>query len=121
MGEGYSAGNLFSYAGCVQPVFDKHCVSCHDYGKEAGKKLNLCGDKTLIFNTSYENLWKKGIIQVEGAGYSIRGFADEDESIFGDSDQEARIKEIRETRDRMVISVAVSAFIMRWAGCGHRP
>jgi hypothetical protein len=70
MGEGYSAGELFSYAERVQPVFDKHCVSCHDYGKDAGEKLNLCGDKTLIFNTSYENLWKKGIIQVEGAGYS---------------------------------------------------
>lgn len=70
MGEGYSAGELFSYAERVQPVFDKHCVSCHDYEQEAGEKLNLCGDKTLIFNTSYENLWKKGMIQVEGAGYS---------------------------------------------------
>ena len=27
-----------------QPAFDKHCVSCHDYGQEAGKRLNLAGD-----------------------------------------------------------------------------
>ena len=29
----------------VQPVFNKHCVGCHDYGKEAGKKLNLAPDR----------------------------------------------------------------------------
>ena len=26
----------FSYLTEVQPVFDRHCVSCHDYGKPAG-------------------------------------------------------------------------------------
>ena len=59
---------LFSYTAEIQPVFDKHCVSCHDYGQEAGKKLNLAGDLGLIFNTSYVELRSKGLVKVVGAG-----------------------------------------------------
>jgi hypothetical protein len=58
----------FNYLAEVQPVFDKHCVSCHDYGKENGKKLNLAGDIGLIFNTSYIELRSKGYVHVVGAG-----------------------------------------------------
>ena len=31
----------------------ENCVSCHDYGKEAGKNLNLAPDRTLTFNTAF--------------------------------------------------------------------
>jgi hypothetical protein len=47
----------FSYAAEVQPVLDKHCVRCHDYGGEA-EQLNLSGDKGMIFNHSYVNLMR---------------------------------------------------------------
>jgi mono/diheme cytochrome c family protein len=33
--------------------FDKHCVSCHDYGKKAGEKLNLAVTADAVFCTSY--------------------------------------------------------------------
>jgi len=59
---------LFSYTAEVQPVFDKHCVRCHDYGTEGGKKLLLAGDLTLCFNASYTELRKKGHVKVVGAG-----------------------------------------------------
>ena len=59
---------LFSYTAEVQPVFDKHCVRCHDYGTEGGKKLLLAGDLTLCFNASYTELRKKGHVRVVGAG-----------------------------------------------------
>ena len=52
----------------VQPVFDKHCTSCHDYGKPAGNKLNLAGDLGLVFNTSYIELRSKDYVHVVGAG-----------------------------------------------------
>jgi hypothetical protein len=52
----------------VQPVFDKHCAGCHDYGKQAGKKLNLARDRTPFFNTSYTELWMKKYIKAIGAG-----------------------------------------------------
>ncbi len=59
---------LFSYIKEVQPVLDKHCVKCHDYGKKAGKKLVLAGDRTNVFNTSYNELWRKKYITAIGAG-----------------------------------------------------
>jgi hypothetical protein len=64
----YGPPRLFSYAAEVQPVFDRHCTSCHDYGQEAGQKLNLAGDLGLVFNTSYTELRSKGLVQVVGAG-----------------------------------------------------
>ena len=63
----------FSYARDVQPVFDRHCVRCHDFGKPAGKKLVLAGDKTLFFSASYHSLYQgwrteKALIDPLGAG-----------------------------------------------------
>lgn len=49
---------------------------------------------------------------LSGAGYSIRGFADEDTSIFSDADKEIREAELKTTRDMMIISVVVAAVIM---------
>ncbi len=64
----YGPPRLFNYMEEVQPVFDRHCVRCHDYGKEAGKKLNLAADRTNTFNTSYNELWRKKYIAAIGAG-----------------------------------------------------
>ena len=67
--EGWNgAPRLFSYMAEVQPVLDKSCASCHDYGKPAGKKLNLAADRTLTFNTSYNELWRKKYVTAIGAG-----------------------------------------------------
>ena len=59
---------LFSYAAEVQPVFDKHCVSCHDFGKPGARKVVLAGDLTLAFNISYMELRRKRLVTVPGAG-----------------------------------------------------
>jgi hypothetical protein len=59
---------MFSYLREVQPVFDRHCVGCHDYGKKAEKKLNLAGDRDLVFNTSYNELWRRKMVKAIGAG-----------------------------------------------------
>jgi len=64
----YGPPRFFSYTREVQPVLDRHCVGCHDYGQEAGKILNLSGDRDLVFNTSYNELWRKGIIKAVGGG-----------------------------------------------------
>jgi hypothetical protein len=57
----------FSYTAEVQPVLDKHCVGCHDYGTEGSKAVNLAGDLGLVFNTSYVELRSK-LVHVVGAG-----------------------------------------------------
>jgi hypothetical protein len=49
----------FNYLTDVQPVFDRHCVKCHDYGKEGEKALNLCGDLGIAFNVSFLEIRKR--------------------------------------------------------------
>ncbi len=66
----YGAPRLFSYKKEVQPVLDRSCTSCHDYGKPAGNRLNLSGDRTDTFNTSYNELWRKEYIAAIGGGPS---------------------------------------------------
>lgn len=69
----HGPARLYSYATEMQPVWDKHCVSCHDFGKPAGAKLILAADRDLFFNASYESLhqrWRKpdGYLTTVGAG-----------------------------------------------------
>ena len=59
----YGPAREFNYLSEVQPVFDKHCVRCHDYGEDAGRVLNLAGDAGLVFNTSYLDLRTKSPIR----------------------------------------------------------
>jgi len=47
---------IFNYAAEVQPVLDKHCIGCHDYGKKGAAKMILCGDTGVVFNASYCHL-----------------------------------------------------------------
>ena len=59
----YGPTRDFNYFTEVQPVFDKHCVSCHDFGQPDGKVLNLAGDIGLLFNTSYIELRSKSAVR----------------------------------------------------------
>ena len=58
----------FNYLTEVQPVFNKHCLRCHDFGKKGARKLVLAPDLTLAFNVSYMELRGKGYVKVPGAG-----------------------------------------------------
>ncbi len=64
----YGPPRPFGFTAEVQPVFDKHCVSCHDYGRPAGEKLNLAPDRSITFNTAYNELWRKGHVKCAGGG-----------------------------------------------------
>ncbi|MDR2171679.1 MAG: hypothetical protein LBP59_16165 [Planctomycetaceae bacterium] len=71
----YGEPRLFSYVKEVQePVFDKYCVQCHDYGKveQNPKKPNLAGDLNTIFNKSYVEIYQKNLIKVVGAGPHVK-------------------------------------------------
>lgn len=59
----YGPPREFNYLTEVQPVFDKHCVECHDYGTPDGEALNLAGDLGLVFNTSYVDLRRKSPVR----------------------------------------------------------
>jgi len=48
-------GYPINYPEQVQPVFDRHCIECHNPTDHAGG-IDLTGDKSRFFNMSYENL-----------------------------------------------------------------
>ena len=61
---------FFSYASQVQPIFDNHCLKCHDFGAENESGLILAGDKNMFFNASYVDLHVKKVINPIGGGPS---------------------------------------------------
>ncbi|MBT7170219.1 MAG: hypothetical protein HN909_00450, partial [Phycisphaerales bacterium] len=66
-------GEAMNYLKHVQPVFDRNCIKCHDFGKPGAKRVILAGDMTMVFNASYISMWsqwksKKPIIRPIGAG-----------------------------------------------------
>ena len=62
------APRLFGFTAEVQPVFNRHCLGCHDFGKEGAKKLVLAPDRDLTFNAAYIELWRKHYVHCVGAG-----------------------------------------------------
>jgi len=59
---------LFSFMGEVQPVFDEHCVKCHDFDAGDREKLVLAGDKNPFFNAAYVDLYVKKEVTLPGGG-----------------------------------------------------
>ena len=50
-----SPEKLLDYSSQIQPIFDRHCVSCHNQAEKKGG-LDLSGSYTALFNVSYESL-----------------------------------------------------------------
>jgi hypothetical protein len=44
--------DVFDFPRDIQPILDRHCVRCHDYGRRDGGVV-LCGDRGPIFSHSY--------------------------------------------------------------------
>lgn len=58
----------FSFMEHVQPILDKHCVSCHDFDVNNRKKLVLAKDMNPFFNAAYVNLYVNKIVSLVGGG-----------------------------------------------------
>jgi hypothetical protein len=58
----------FSFLEHTQPVFDKHCMSCHDFDKNDRNKLVLAQDKNPYFNAAYVNLHAGKYVTLVGGG-----------------------------------------------------
>jgi len=68
--ESWGTGYL-DYASMVQPVLDKHCVSCHGGEKDIAAGMDLSGGWTEHFNISYENLTNR--LETQLIAYWISG------------------------------------------------
>lgn len=57
----------------VQPIFDRHCISCHSPGVYAGR-LDLTGDKTAMHSMSYMRLTLHGQWVVDNRNRPMSNF-----------------------------------------------
>jgi len=62
-----TAKKLFDYERQIQPIWDRHCLKCHNAEKPEGR-LNLSGDPQGVYSVSYHQLVKlaKGEKQLLG-------------------------------------------------------
>jgi hypothetical protein len=70
-GEKKGSRPLF-YEADVQPVWDRHCVSCHG-AEDAGGDLDLTGELTNLFSRSYENILERKLIPIIGENHPKSG------------------------------------------------
>jgi hypothetical protein len=56
----------------VQPVWDRHCLQCHS-GAEPDGGLDLSGERTALFNRSYESIIQRKLIPVIGENHPKAG------------------------------------------------
>jgi len=61
--ESWGSG-FIDYPSMVQPIFDKHCISCHGAEKGIAAGMDLTGGWTEHFSISYENLANRRQTQI---------------------------------------------------------
>lgn len=117
----YGPARLFSFAQEVQPVFDKHCIQCHDTGKPGAAKINLAGDKNLVFNNAYYELRKnRDYVRVVGAGPTevqqprswgayVSPLAKVILEGHGDPERDAKLNLSQEDKDRVITWIDINA------------
>jgi hypothetical protein len=63
-----AAVKLFDYERHIQPIWDRHCIRCHNDARAEGG-LNLAGTPTTTFSTSYDQL-----IKLSRTSHQLLGF-----------------------------------------------
>ncbi|GAH50918.1 unnamed protein product, partial [marine sediment metagenome] len=79
---GETGPRMVHYVTDVQPVLDKHCVSCHGAKNPKGH-LDLTGKLTDSWCVSYENLIGRGLVSVRDCRYGRAGYRPEPPLSFG--------------------------------------
>jgi len=59
----------------VQPVLDRHCVSCHS-GESPAAGLDLSGEMTELFSRSYESILARNLVPIIGENHPKVGNAE---------------------------------------------
>ena len=58
----------------IQPIFNRHCVSCHDYDNHQGGRVILSGDRGPMFSHSYFTLTARSQI-ADGRNKPVSNYA----------------------------------------------
>ncbi len=117
LGGWYGQTKNYNYLDDVQPVFTANCVSCHGFDTPGGAKAGLLlePDKEVHFNTSYNELWRKGLTGVVGAGkapiYAAYSWGSHASPLIAalDDPQHASVTLTAEERDRLITWIDLNA------------
>jgi len=67
-----SGARPLAYEVDVQPIWDRHCVSCHG-GDKPDAELDLSGAQTALFCRSYESILSRRLISIIGENHPKAG------------------------------------------------
>jgi hypothetical protein len=67
-----TAQRVIHYPTDVQPVLDRHCISCHS-GEKPPANLNLTGEMTWFFTRSYESILEHDLVVTFDEGSDFEG------------------------------------------------
>jgi len=93
----------------VQPILDKHCVSCHGVAEPAAA-LDLSGELTTLFNRSYENLIRQGLVNKIDVTPRDAYIPAEEPLTFG-SHRSRMIETIRRDRSPCNVGLTLKEFV----------
>ncbi len=109
---------IFDYVRDIQPIWDKHCISCHNIEKNAGN-LRLVGDMTASWTVSYHQVKKvreafgkrRNRLIANGPGYEPAPY----KTASGGSDL---IKMLMKGHKNVKLSELELTKLKRWADAG---
>jgi len=115
--------DVIDYPRDVQPILDKHCVSCHGNERREGKLL-LTGDRTPLYSVSYYTITARDLIadgrnkaQSNYPPYSLGSGASRILAFCDGSHYDARLSEHEMTLLRLWTETG-AAYIGTYAGLG---
>jgi len=101
------------YALDIQPILNRNCIGCHS-GKEPKGDLDLTGELTGLWNRSYENLTRKGLVSyLHTCGYGSSHVPLEPPLTFG-SHRSKMIERIRKAPCKSKITREEFIRIVTW-------
>jgi len=75
------AGRLFDYERWIQPIWDKHCILCHNEHEKSPAALDLTGKKTTLYCNSYENLMGRETDKTKRSKFNMIGTQVDENSV----------------------------------------
>lgn len=76
-----AGGKLFDYERWVQPVWNNHCVLCHNEHEKSPKAMDLIGKQTTLYCNSYENLMGKETDKTKRSAFNLVGVQVDENSV----------------------------------------
>ncbi len=110
---GETAPRPIHYPTDVQPILDRHCVSCHG-GEEPDADLDLGGELTALFSRSYESILERDLVEAVSEIGAKMGDVDDTPPYTWGSHASGLIELIREGHEGVELSLEELVTLVTW-------